>query len=255
MTENQENKTHFGFKKVKTEEKQGLVGQIFSSVAGRYDLMNDLMSFGIHRCWKQEFINHFNFTAKRHLDMASGTGDIANLFYEKMLKLGKNLPEIYCCDINSEMLENGKNKLIDEGKFDRKFKYEICNAEELPFEDNFFDQYSIAFGMRNVTNIDKALKEAHRVLKPGGKFLCLEFSTVNNHILSKLYDLYSFNVIPKIGNFVTNNEEAYKYLVESIKQFPNQENFAEMITNSGLTKVKHISLTKGVVAIHSAFKI
>ncbi len=250
-----QDKTHFGFKQVEKSEKQTLVGNVFSAVAGDYDLMNDAMSFGIHKLWKKEMMKHFPNFRGSLLDMASGTGDIANLFYEKAIESGVIAPKITSCDINFDMLKKGVLKLIDKNSPERKFSHCTANAEELPFKDASFDFYSIAFGIRNVTNINEVLQEAHRVLKVGGKFICLEFSKVENEIFSKIYDFYSFKIIPKIGKMVAKNEEAYQYLVESIKQFPNQATFSNMIENSGFKMVKHQNITGGIVAIHSAYKI
>lgn len=242
------NKENFGFKKVNHSEKQSLVGQVFSSVAQKYDLMNDIMSFGIHRLWKSRLIQELE-PNKSLLDMASGTGDIAKKYY---LKSSKH--DITLCDINSDMLKVGKEKLIDENIF-QGLKFVCCNAEELPFEDNSFDYYTIAFGIRNVTNIDKALKEAWRVLRPGGKFICLEFAKLDNKILAKLYDLYSFNIIPKFGKIIANDEESYKYLVESIYNFPPQDQFLGMVTEAGFKLGKFSNLTHGTVALYTGYKI
>jgi demethylmenaquinone methyltransferase / 2-methoxy-6-polyprenyl-1,4-benzoquinol methylase len=243
-------KANFGFKEVEADQKQDLVGEVFSSVAKRYDLMNDLMSFGLHRVWKNIFVNQINpGNDAKFLDVAGGTGDIAFRIYEKFLN--KN-PQIIVTDINKEMLEEGRKRALNKNI---KINFEQHNGEKLGFLDNKFDFYTIAFGIRNFTNIDKALSEAYRVLKPGGKFLCMEFSPLEENNLGKMYDFYSFNIIPKIGDLVTKNREAYQYLVESIRRFPDKEKFTEMIRNTGFEQVKFQSLNLGVVAIHTGWKI
>ncbi len=242
------NKVSFGFKQVDLNEKQTLVEQVFSSVAHKYDLMNDIMSFGIHRLWKARMIEELN-PNKVLLDMASGTGDIAKLYYNKSTK-----HNITLCDINIDMLTMGRDKLIDENIF-QGVKFSCCNAEILPFEDYSFDYYTIAFGIRNVTDIRKALKEAYRVLRPGGKFICLEFAKVNNKAMAKIYDFYSLNVIPKIGKLVVEDGDSYKYLVESIRTFPPQEEFVRMMGESGFSLSKFKNLTNGVVALYTGYRV
>lgn len=242
------NKIDFGFKQVDYEEKQNLVGNIFSSVADKYDLMNDIMSFGIHRLWKNTLISHLE-ADKALLDMASGTGDIAKLYYKK----SKN-PNITLCDINFSMLNNGKSKLFDQNIF-KGLRFACCNAEMLPFNEFSFDYYSIAFGIRNVTNIAKALEEACRVLRPGGKFVCLEFGHVNSKTIAKFYDFYSMNFIPKIGSIITGDEEAYKYLVESIRMFPAKEEFKLLMEKTGFKLCKFEVLSFGVVTLYTGYKI
>lgn len=237
-------KAKFGFKEVEASLKEPLVQEVFSSVAPKYDIMNDLMSFGLHKSWKRDLIAELSPGAgETLLDVAGGTGDVANRF----LQAGGGSAVV--ADLNPEMLKAGKAKLSDP-----RLSWVHANAEELPFPDNSFDYYTISFGIRNVTNIDKALSEAFRVLKPMGKFLCLEFSQVNTPILSKLYDLYSFNVIPKIGKVVANDEGAYRYLVESIKNFEPAPRFAKLIEHAGFENVSYTKLTFGVVAIHIGYK-
>ena len=248
--------TSFGFKDVSEEERQGLVNRVFSNVANRYDLMNDLMSGGLHRLWKSDFLAWLGPPREgsgrplRLLDVAGGTGDVA-------LRYARNTgPEATAviCDISPEMLDVGRRKVADAGLSDRVELIE-GNAEELPFPDRSFDAYTIAFGIRNVTHIDKALEEAHRVLKIGGRFMCLEFSEVDVPMLDKLYDLHSFEVIPRLGEAVAGDKESYQYLVESIRKFPNQQRFAEMIRNAGFVRVAYRNLTGGVAAMHSGWKI
>lgn len=243
------NTTHFGFRTVAEDEKQTLVRGVFDSVASRYDLMNDFMSASLHRVWKNDMVS---WLAPRDgmkiIDMAGGTGDIAF----RMLERARC--EVTVCDINQHMLEEGRNRAIDRNILER-IEWTCVNAESLPFENESFDAYTIAFGIRNVTHIDKALAEAHRVLKIGGRFLCLEFSHMANDWLQKAYDTYSFNIIPKIGQWVTGDAASYQYLVESIRQFPKQDAFADMIRTAGFGNVQYRNLTAGVVAIHSGRKL
>jgi demethylmenaquinone methyltransferase/2-methoxy-6-polyprenyl-1,4-benzoquinol methylase/2-methoxy-6-polyprenyl-1,4-benzoquinol methylase len=248
-----EHKTHFGFKEIDASSKEPMVKQVFSSVASSYDLMNDVMSLCIHRLWKQRMLELLVDTSKSLLDVAGGTGDIARKYYHKA-KLANHQPYIAACDINHAMLSVGRDKLIDEN-MPSIIKFICANAEKLPFNDMSFGYYTIAFGIRNVTNIDLALSEAHRVLKPGGKFICLEFSHPANNILSKAYDLYSFNVIPLLGKIIANNAEAYQYLVESIRKFPGAGKFSAMIKDSGFSNVNHILLSGGITAIHYGYKV
>lgn len=246
------NKTFFGFKSVSAQEKTNLVRNVFASVASKYDIMNDLMSGGMHRLWKKEFISQIPDFRGKLLDMASGTGDIARKYHAKALEDNIN-PDITACDASAEMLKEGKNKAIDAGILD--IKYQVAEAEKLPFPDASFDYYTVSFGLRNFTDIPASLNEAYRVLKPGGKFLCLEFSHIQTPILEPLYDFYSMNIIPFIGKMVTNDEESYRYLVESIRKFPTQETFKKMIENAGFNKVAYQNLTFGTVAIHTGYKI
>ncbi len=236
-------KADFGFKQVAEEQKQSLVQGVFSSVAHKYDLMNDLMSFGMHRLWKRELLKEITPCADQTLlDVAGGTGDVAHMF----LKAGGKSATV--ADLNKAMLASGKKR------YPKGIKWVHANAETLPFKDHQFDYYTISFGIRNVTHIDKALKEAYRVLKPGGKFVCLEFSNVNNAVVRKLYDWYSFNAIPKIGKMIANDEDAYRYLVESIRRFPKATRFEHMIKQAGFNFTEFHKLTFGVVAIHIGYK-
>lgn len=244
--------THFGFQSVPLGEKQERVNAVFRSVANRYDLMNDLMSAGLHRLWKDALVSALRPPRERsfkHLDVAGGTGDIAF----RILDESGPRTHVTVLDINGDMLDVGRERAghLYEGRID----FVEANAEELPFEDGAFDGYTIAFGIRNVPRIDKALKEAHRVLKPGGRFLCLEFSKVDVPFLDRIYDAYSFNVIPRLGGLVTGDAESYRYLVESIRRFPPPAAFARMIEEAGFRRVSHRTMTAGVVALHSGWKI
>ncbi|HRK97913.1 MAG TPA: bifunctional demethylmenaquinone methyltransferase/2-methoxy-6-polyprenyl-1,4-benzoquinol methylase UbiE [Alphaproteobacteria bacterium] len=244
----------FGRKSVTPQEKTQMVLGVFDSVASRYDLMNDLMSLGIHRLWKDTLIRKIRPTPHlSYLDVAGGTGDIAFRIAEKAGKDAK----ITISDINVSMLEVGKARAIDRGYIPTAnggFNWVEANAENLPFEDNSFDVYTISFGLRNVTRIDTALKEACRVLKPGGRFFCMEFSHLDNEVLQKLYDLYSYNIIPKMGRYVTGDEDSYQYLVESIRAFPSQEDLCTRLLDAGFSRSIVEPLTLGVVAIHQAWK-
>lgn len=242
--------THFGFKQVPEEEKASMVAQVFHNVASRYDIMNDLMSGGLHRIWKNNFITQLNPAPNTHLlDVAGGTGDIAFRFL-------KSVPtsNVTILDINPSMLTIGKQNAINRNIL-KGIDWVCADAQSIPFPDNHFDYYTIAFGIRNVTDIPAALAEAKRVLKPGGRFLCLEFSKVNNPLLKSGYDFYSFNVIPKIGEYVTQDKESYQYLVESIRMFPNQHDFKKLIEEAGFTSVTYRNLSGGIVAIHSGWKV
>lgn len=243
--------THFGFETVAIEEKERRVEEVFSNVAKRYDIMNDIMSFGLHHLWKQSLISELRpFAGNELLDVASGTLDIAKHF---IAHGGKH---VVAADINQAMLNEGVAKLRAQNFNDlHKIEPVCCNAESLPFEDNSFDYYTISFGIRNVTNIAKALKEAFRVLKPGGKFICLEFSNVENEALSKINNFYLFNIIPKIGKIVVNDEASYKYLAESIKQFPKSHIFEHIIKEAGFINTRHTKQTFGVVALHTGYKL
>jgi demethylmenaquinone methyltransferase/2-methoxy-6-polyprenyl-1,4-benzoquinol methylase len=246
-------KINFGFAKVTFEQKRDLVRGVFSSVASKYDIMNDLMSLGVHRLWKDEFVQQITDLNSNILDVASGTGDIAFRIM-KRAKLQSMLPKLTLCDINSDMLEVARNRAIDNNIL-TGLEYVCADAEKLPFADNSFDYYTIAFGIRNIPKIDQALKEAHRVLKSNGKFLCLEFSKIEHDCLKKIYDFYSFNIIPKIGKIIANNEAAYQYLVESINLFPDQDSFGVMLKDAGFSNVNYKNLSFGVTAIHSGDKL
>lgn len=242
----------FGFKPVSAKEKTSLVRNVFSSVASKYDIMNDVMSGGMHRLWKKEFISQIPDFSGKLLDMASGTGDIALQFHKNALEQGHS-PNIVACDASAEMLQEGKDRAINNGIVD--IKYIISEAEKLPFENESFDYYTVAFGIRNFTDITASLEEAYRVLKKGGKFLCLEFSHIENAFLEDIYDFYSMNIIPFMGKVIAGDRDSYKYLVESIRKFPNQNSFKKMIEDAGFKKVDYNNLTFGTVAIHSGYKI
>jgi len=241
----------FGYKKVSPDEKTRLVVDVFDSVANNYDLMNDLMSGGIHRLWKNRFVALMRPRASKSLlDVAGGTGDIAFRYHAAA---GKDA-DITVCDLNAEMLKVGKARAIDRGYL-KGFDWVEGNAEGLPFENDSFNLYSIAFGLRNVTHIDDALAEAYRVLKPGGQFFCLEFSHVKNPALRKAYDAFSFHVIPKIGEIVAKDRDSYQYLVESIRQFPKQEELQDRLETAGFEQTRVIDLSGGIAAIHIGTKL
>jgi len=246
--------THFGFRDVPLGDKQTLVNDVFHSVASRYDLMNDLMSVGLHRVWKDIMINQLNPPKSDApfalLDVAGGTGDIA---FRAAKAAGSGF-RATVCDINTDMLEVGRKRAVAR-HLDQQVLFVEGNAEALEFPDRTFDGYTIAFGIRNVPRIDAALKEAYRVLKPGSRFLCLEFSTVDVPGLDRLYDFFSFKVIPPLGRAVTGDAESYQYLVESIRKFPRPNAFAEMIRGAGFSRVKWESLSGGIVALHSGWRL
>jgi len=234
---------------MKTHHKNNerLVTKIFQDVFDKYDLMNDLMSLGIHRLWKKNFINWLSPQESTTLiDVASGTGDIAKLYLEKINNKGC----VYCVDENKEMLNLNKKKLNENSKV----KWFCNSAEKLPFKNNYFDYYTISFGIRNIDNINNALKEAYRVLKPGGRFLCLEFSKVENEILNKFYKIYSKS-IPKIGKFIVGKSEPYEYLINSIEKFYSQEELFIQLKKQNFANVSYRNLSGGIVAIHSAWKV
>ncbi|HEX5998409.1 MAG TPA: bifunctional demethylmenaquinone methyltransferase/2-methoxy-6-polyprenyl-1,4-benzoquinol methylase UbiE [Hyphomicrobiaceae bacterium] len=243
----------FGFKTVPEAARQGLVNEVFSSVASRYDLMNDLMSGGLHRLWKSDFVGVLAPPRSARpfllLDVAGGTGDITL----KALRTGGPGTQVTLLDISPEMVEVGRKRVADAALSDR-VTFTIGNAEALPFADKSFDAYTIAFGIRNVTHIDRALAEAYRVLKTGGRFLCLEFSACEVPLLDRLYDLHSFQVIPRLGQLTAGDGDSYRYLVESIRKFPRQERFAEMIRAAGFSRVSYRNLTGGIAAIHSGWR-
>lgn len=244
----------FGFRRVGEMEKQGLVNEVFSKVAERYDQMNDLMSAGLHRLWKDDLVSMLNPPHGQgsfsHLDVAGGTGDVAF----RVLRAGGPNVRVTLADISPEMLGEGRKRAETDGLLSR-CAFSVANAEALPFPDKCFDGYTIAFGIRNVTHIDKALAEAYRVLRPGGRFLCLEFSQVDVPLLDSIYDAYSFTVIPAVGKVVTGDGQPYRYLVESIRTFPRQDDFKSMIEGAGFANVTYRNLTGGVVAIHSGWRI
>jgi len=246
--------THFGYKTVPLEEKQGRVDDVFHSVARRYDLMNDLMSGGLHRPWKDALVTAVNppksGKAFKLLDLAGGTGDVAF----RVVDAGGSGTRVTVCDINAEMLAVGRERAEQRG-YDQAVTFEQGNAEELPYPDRSFDCVTIAFGIRNVPRIERALSEAFRVLRIGGRFLCLEFSAVDMPGLDRLYELYSFQVIPRVGQAVTGDREAYQYLVESIRKFPRPKAFAAMIEAAGFRRVSFTQMTGGVVALHSGWKL
>jgi len=246
--------THFGFRDIPLGEKQTLVNDVFHSVASRYDLMNDLMSAGLHRVWKQIMINALNpprgDAPFALLDVAGGTGDIA---FRAAKAAGSGF-RATVCDINSDMLTVGRERAAAQ-HLDDRVSFVEGNAEALAFPDRSFDGYTIAFGIRNVPRIDLALGEAFRVLRPGGRLLCLEFSTVDVPGLDRLYDLFSFKVIPQLGRVVTGDAESYQYLVESIRKFPRPNAFAEMIRAAGFSRVNWQSLSGGIVALHSGWRL
>ncbi len=245
--------THFGFARVPLADKQKLVNDVFGTVAARYDLMNDLMSAGMHRLWKRTFVGMVRpsrHRAFRHLDVAGGTGDIAF----RVAAQGGPLTEVTVADISEEMLRVGQERAVHTPGGER-VTFVTGNAEDLPFPDNSFDAYTIAFGIRNVPQIDRALAEAKRVLKHGGRFLCLEFSDVDVPFLDRIYEAYSFTAIPALGKVVTGDGDAYRYLVESIRRFPHADRFRDMIAAAGLSRATYQRLSGGIVAIHSAWKL
>jgi demethylmenaquinone methyltransferase/2-methoxy-6-polyprenyl-1,4-benzoquinol methylase len=246
--------THFGFRDVPLEDKQTLVNDVFHSVASRYDLMNDLMSMGLHRVWKDLMINALNPPRGDKpfalLDVAGGTGDIA---FRAARAAGPGF-QATVCDINSDMLGVGRERAAAR-HLDNQVSFVEGNAEALAFPNSTFDAYTIAFGIRNVPRIDLALGEAFRVLKPGSRFLCLEFSTVDMPGLDRMYDLFSFKVIPPLGRAVTGDAESYRYLVESIRKFPKPNAFADMIRAAGFSRVSWQSLSGGIVALHSGWRL
>ena len=249
MKKDNKDKTNFGFKEVDSDMKANLVGNVFDTVSGNYDLMNDLMSFGIHRLWKRITIETTGIRNDfKVLDLAGGTGDMVKLMREKISEKGT----LILSDINASMLEEGRNRLIDQGIEDVHMAQ--IDAQFLPFEDDTFDLITIAFGLRNVTHKEKALQSILKALKPGGKLVILEFSKPQNEVFREIYDLFSFEVIPKIGELIAQTEESYRYLAESIRMHPTQEELKTMLEKSGFTKCKYENLTNGIVAIHSGQK-
>lgn len=245
--------TSYGFRQVGTGDKQPLVNEVFHKVANRYDLMNDLMSAGMHRLWKDAMVAWLNPSKRpgwKVLDVAGGTGDIAF----RIIEASQRNAHATVLDINGSMLDVGRDRAAKNG-LAANADFVEANAEELPFADATFDAYTIAFGIRNVPRIDKALSEAYRVLKPGGRFLCLEFSDVDMPLLDRVYEAWSFNAIPRIGKMVTGDGEPYSYLVESIRKFPDQKNFAEMIAKAGFDRVTFRNYSGGIAALHSGWKL
>lgn len=242
--------THFGFKTVAETEKEHLVADVFHSVAEKYDLMNDLMSFGIHRLWKRFTIDCAGVRpGQKILDLAGGTGDLT----AKFSRLVGDSGEVVLADINDSMLKVGREKLRNKGLVNN-IRYVQANAEALPFPDNYFDLITIGFGLRNVTHKDQALASMYRALKPGGRLLVLEFSKPTNVVMSKLYDFYSFKVLPKMGQLVAKDSDSYQYLAESIRMHPDQETLKAMMETVGFEQVTYHNLTQGVVALHRGFK-
>ncbi len=241
--------TDFGFRKVSPQEKTRLVTDVFHRVAQRYDFMNDAMSLGVHRLWKDCFVRKMKSPGPQHLlDVAGGTGDIAFRFLKQSLD-----HQVTLCDINTRMIEVGRDRALNQGHV-KKVQWTCGDAETLPFEDNSFDLYSIAFGLRNVTRRSEALQEAYRVLKPGGRFFCLEFSQVQVPVLKSLYQIYSFSILPRLGAILAQDRDAYQYLVESIAQFPSQEHLKQELQEAGFKNVQITNLSGGIVAIHQAIK-
>jgi len=246
--------THFGYETIPLSKKQGRVDDVFHSVARRYDLMNDLMSGGLHRSWKDALVTAVNPPKNDKpfalLDLAGGTGDVA---FRVAAAGGPNV-RVTICDINSDMLAVGRERAVERG-LDNRVAFEKGNAEQLPYQDRSFDCVTISFGIRNVPRIERALAETYRVLRIGGRFLCLEFSSVDVPGIEGLYELYSFNVIPHVGEAVTGDREAYQYLAESIRRFPKPSAFAKMIEAAGFRRVTFTAMTAGVVALHSGWRL
>ncbi|KAA0442577.1 MAG: bifunctional demethylmenaquinone methyltransferase/2-methoxy-6-polyprenyl-1,4-benzoquinol methylase UbiE [Candidatus Thioglobus sp.] len=241
--------THFGFKDIATEDKQDMVRGVFDSVANKYDLMNDVLSFGAHRLWKHYAINVANVkTGDKVLDIAGGTGDLARAFAQKVGDSG----QVVLTDINAAMLNEGRKNLIDKGTCGVQFVQ--LNGEQIAFADNSFDCVSIAFGLRNVTDKQQCINEMHRVLKPGGCLLILEFSKTDNALLEKFYDFYSFKVMPELGKIIANDEESYRYLAESIRKHPDQETLKKMVLDAQFALCEYHNLSGGIVALHKGIK-
>ena len=245
-------KTSFGFAPVGEEAKQGLVNEVFAKVARSYDLMNDLMSGGLHRLWKSDLVSWLappkSAVPYALLDVAGGTGDVAL----RVLEASGPRSSAVICDISAEMIAVGRARAASEVE---RLRFVRGNAEALPFAKASFDAYTVAFGMRNLTRLEAALAEAFRVLKPGGRFLCLEFSAVEVPLLDTLYDAYSFNAIPVLGGLVAGDSASYQYLVESIRRFPDQKSFTRLIENAGFERVRYRNLTGGIAALHSAWRL
>ena len=244
-------KTHFGYKQVDADKKEGLVAGVYNSVANKYDLMNDIMSFGIHRIWKKITLAQTGLKrGQRALDVAGGTGDLTAGLSRQVGDEG----EVVLSDVNQAMLEQGRRRLMDRG-IAGNIRFVQANAEDLPFEDNSFDCITIAFGLRNVTHQDRALASMFRVLKPGGRILILEFSKPVLPGLDKAYDFYSFNVLPKMGRVIANDEDSYRYLAESIRMHPDQETLKQMLLDAGFERCTYHNMSGGIVALHKGFKL
>ncbi len=245
-----EETTHFGYEDVAVSEKASRVRGVFDSVASRYDVMNDLMSMGIHRLWKKQAIEMSGAReGQQILDLAGGTGDLSIQFARIVGPEGR----VVLSDINASMLNNGRERLINQGVLGN-VEYAQINAEQIPFADNSFDCVTISFGLRNVTDKGQALREIHRVLKPGGRMLVLEFSRPTNEQFRSAYDFYSFNILPKIGKLVANDEESYRYLAESIRMHPDQDTLRGMMDEAGFSRTEYFNMTGGIVALHRGFK-
>ncbi len=246
-----DNKTHFGYKQVDADKKAGLVADVFSSVANKYDVMNDVMSFGVHRLWKKIAMSHTGLKkGQRALDVAGGTGDLTVYMSKQVGPTG----EVIISDINPDMLEQGRRRLIDQG-FAGNIKFVEANAEELPFEENTFDCVTIAFGLRNVTDKDKALRSMYKVLKPGGRLLILEFSKPVLPGLNEVYDFYSFKLLPLMGKLIANDADSYQYLAESIRMHPDQATLKTMMESAGFERCTYHNMSGGIVALHKGFKL
>ncbi len=247
-------KSSFGFKQVTKEIKTNLVDQVFASVASKYDLMNDVMSMGIHRLWKDQMVKQVPVISDaKILDMAGGTGDIAFRILKKYQAANTNL-ELTIADYNQEMLDEGKNRAIDENLFAEQLNFSKQNGEKTSFKANNFDIYTIAYGIRNFADLNKGVKEAYRVLKKSGKFLCLEFNQVEHQFLKPLYDFYSFQIIPRAGELITGDRESYQYFVESIRMFPDSDSFKQMLEAAGFKNVAYQKLTGGLTTLYLAEK-
>ena len=257
MTEKEKEQTHFGYETIDSEEKEGRVGAVFDSVAGKYDLMNDVMSAGIHRAWKNWYVWQTGVKpGEAVLDLAAGTGDITLRLAKRMRGKGAGADiegRLVSSDINAAMLKIGEERLTNKGWL-KNLEFVIANAEALPFEDNSFDLITMAFGLRNVTHQDKALAEMARVLKPGGRVLVLEFSRPKNAVINRFYDWYSFTFLPKMGALIAKDADSYQYLAESIRMHPPQEELKAMFAAAGLTDCEYQNLSNGIVAIHKGVK-
>ncbi len=257
MTEKEKEQTHFGYETIDSEEKEGRVGAVFDSVAGKYDLMNDVMSAGIHRAWKNWYVWQTGVKpGEAVLDLAAGTGDITLRLAKRMRGKGAGADiegRLVSSDINAAMLKIGEERLTNKGWL-KNLEFVIANAEALPFADNSFDLITMAFGLRNVTHQDKALAEMARVLKPGGRVLVLEFSRPKNAVINRFYDWYSFTFLPKMGALIAKDADSYQYLAESIRMHPPQEELKAMFAAAGLTDCEYQNLSNGIVAIHKGVK-